>query len=184
MSAWNHCLFEMGLCQWQWMVSVLHVTEIALVWALRTNWLWKEDYTRGKHEEHDYSRRLNESSVGYKGLSSKEQRCIKHEMQFLWKGVPNNLGRFLLLFSCSVMSDSFATPWTVAHQAPLSMTFPRQEYWSGLPLPTPADLSDPGTEPVSPASLLHCSRILHPRATKGSRFRKINYCLPFSQSKS
>ena len=38
-----------------------------------------------------------------------------------------------LLFSCKVMSDSFATPWTVACQAPLSMVFPRQEHWSGLP---------------------------------------------------
>ena len=47
------------------------------------------------------------------------------------------------------MCDS-ATPWTVAHQAPLSMGFPRQEYWSGLPLPSPEDLPDPGTEPASP----------------------------------
>ena len=45
----------------------------------------------------------------------------------------------------------FATPWTVAGQAPLSMGFPRQEYWSGLPFPSPGDLSDPGIEPVSPA---------------------------------
>ena len=37
-----------------------------------------------------------------------------------------------LLFSHQVMSDSFAMPWTVAHQAPLSMVFPRQEYWSGF----------------------------------------------------
>ena len=51
-------------------------------------------------------------------------------------------------FSCSVMSDS-ATPQTVAHQAPLSMGFPRQ-YWSGLPLPSPEDLPDPGIEPASP----------------------------------
>ena len=43
----------------------------------------------------------------------------------------------------------FATPWTLAHQAPLSMEFPRQEYWSGLPLPSPGDLSHPGIEPVS-----------------------------------
>ena len=42
------------------------------------------------------------------------------------------------------------TPWTVAHQAPLSMGFPRQEYWSGLPFPSPRDLPDPGIEPVSP----------------------------------
>ncbi|KAM7226722.1 hypothetical protein CapIbe_022867, partial [Capra ibex] len=45
----------------------------------------------------------------------------------------------------------FVTPWTVAHQAPLSMGFPRQEYWSGLPLPVPGDLPDPGIEPTSPA---------------------------------
>ena len=38
----------------------------------------------------------------------------------------------------------FVTPWTVAQQAPLSMGFPRQEYWSGLPLPSPGDLPDPG----------------------------------------
>ena len=50
------------------------------------------------------------------------------------------------------MSDSFVTPWTVAHQAPLSMGFSRQEYWSGLPFPSPGDLPDPGIEPESPAS--------------------------------
>ena len=45
----------------------------------------------------------------------------------------------------------FATPWTVAHQAPPSMGFSRQEYWSGLPFPSPGDLPDPGIEPGSPA---------------------------------
>ena len=45
----------------------------------------------------------------------------------------------------------FATPWLVAHQAPLSMGFSRQEYWSGLPFPSPGDLPNPGTEPGSPA---------------------------------
>ena len=44
----------------------------------------------------------------------------------------------------------FATPWTVAHQAPPSMEFSRQEYWSGLPFPSPGDLPDPGIEPGSP----------------------------------
>ena len=44
----------------------------------------------------------------------------------------------------------FVTPWTVAHRAPLSMKFSRQEYRSGLPFPSPGDLSDPGTEPRSP----------------------------------
>ena len=45
----------------------------------------------------------------------------------------------------------FATLWTVGHQAPASMGFPRQEYWSGLPFPSPGDLPDPGIEPGSPA---------------------------------
>ena len=47
------------------------------------------------------------------------------------------------------MSASFATPWTVARQAPLSMGFPRQEYWKGLPFPSPGDLPDPGFKPAS-----------------------------------
>ena len=44
----------------------------------------------------------------------------------------------------------FVTPWTVAHQAPPSMGLSRQEYWSGLPLPSPGDLPNPGIEPRSP----------------------------------
>ena len=43
----------------------------------------------------------------------------------------------------------FATPWTIAHQAPPSIRFSRQEYWSGLPFPSPGDLPDPGIEPRS-----------------------------------
>ena len=43
----------------------------------------------------------------------------------------------------------FATPWTVSHQASPSMGFSRQEYWSGLPFPSPGDLPDPGIEPTS-----------------------------------
>ena len=46
----------------------------------------------------------------------------------------------------------FVTPWTLAHQAPLSMEFPRREYWSELPCPPPEDLPDPVIEPTSPAS--------------------------------
>ena len=46
----------------------------------------------------------------------------------------------------------FATLWTIAHQTSVSMRFPRQEYWSGLPFPSPSDLPDPRIEPTSPAS--------------------------------
>ena len=45
----------------------------------------------------------------------------------------------------------FATPWTVTYQVPPSMGFPRQEYWNGLPFPSPEDLFHPGIEPGSPA---------------------------------
>ena len=47
----------------------------------------------------------------------------------------------------------FETPWTVAHQAPLSVKFSSQEYWSGLPFPSPRDLPNPGIEPQPPALL-------------------------------
>ena len=49
------------------------------------------------------------------------------------------------------MSNSFATPWTVARQALLFMDFPRQEYWSGLSFCSPENLPDPGIKPKSPA---------------------------------
>ena len=52
---------------------------------------------------------------------------------------------------CSFVFNS-ASPWTVACQAPLSMGFPQQEYWSRLPFPSPGDLPDPGIKPVSFAS--------------------------------
>ena len=51
---------------------------------------------------------------------------------------------------CMVVSDS-VIPWTVAHQAPLSMEFSRHKYWSGLPFPSSGDLPDLGIEPRSPA---------------------------------
>ena len=55
---------------------------------------------------------------------------------------------------CTMLSRVwlFAAPWTVAHQVPLSMDFPRQEYWSRLPFPTAGELSDLGIEPASLAS--------------------------------
>ena len=54
----------------------------------------------------------------------------------------------MFVLSCSVMSDSLTTPWAVAHQAPLSMGFSRQKYWSGLPCPPPGNLTDPGIKPT------------------------------------
>ena len=56
------------------------------------------------------------------------------------------LNSLLLLFSCSLVSSSFATPWTVAHQAPVSMGCSGQEHWSGFPFPPAGDLPNPGME--------------------------------------
>ena len=53
----------------------------------------------------------------------------------------------------------FVTSWTVAHQAPPSMEFSRQEYWRGLPFPSPGDLPHPGVEPGSPASWVQFSSV-------------------------
>ena len=55
--------------------------------------------------------------------------------------------------SVAELCPTLAAPWTIAHQAPLSMGFSRQEDWSGLPCPSPGDLPDPG--------LLHCRQILY-----------------------
>ena len=51
------------------------------------------------------------------------------------------------------MSDSFATPWTMAHKTPQSMRFLTQEYWSGLPFPPPGDLPNSGIKSTSPSLL-------------------------------
>ena len=68
----------------------------------------------------------------------------------------------------SLFSYVFVTQWTVAHQAPLSMGFPRQEYWSELPFPTPADLPDPRIEHSSLSScLLHWQADSLPLAPPG-----------------
>ena len=64
---------------------------------------------------------------------------------------PKTKATFLLLFSHSVMFDSFAAPWTVALKAPLSMGFPSKVTGVGLPFPSPGDLPNPGFEPMSPA---------------------------------
>ena len=60
------------------------------------------------------------------------------------------LPALLMCVGCLVVSDS-VTPWTIPSQAPLSMEFSRQEYWSGLPFPSPGDLPDSGIETESPA---------------------------------
>ena len=92
-------------------------------------------------------------------------------LPYLWPGVLTAWMQMYLLYitwmylsvSLSVVSSS-ATPRTVAHQAPPSMGFPRQEHWRGLPFPSPDDLPDPGTEPWSP-TLQPDSLLFEPQGT-------------------
>ena len=74
---------------------------------------------------------------------------------------------------CSVVPDS-ETPWTAAHQAPLSMRFSRQGYWSGLPFPSPGDLPNAGIEPRSPT--LQADSLLAELQGKPTREAPILFC--------
>ena len=72
-----------------------------------------------------------------------------------WQSSPGHLWVKPKLCACVlsrfILVRLFATPWAVAHQAPLSMGFSRQEYWSGLPCPPPGDLPNPEIKPTSPS---------------------------------
>ena len=67
--------------------------------------------------------------------------------------IPINTKKRGYMYHCLVAKSHplFVTTWSVAPQAPLFVVFPRQEYWSGLPFPSPGDLPSPGTESMSPA---------------------------------
>ena len=67
-----------------------------------------------------------------------------------------------------------ATPWTIARQVPLSMEFSRQEYWSGLPCPSPGDLPNPGIEPGSPALQADSLPLSHQESPAGRRAYSLN----------
>ena len=79
---------------------------------------------------------------------------ITHFIKFarLTVGILDWFTNILVFSGCSTVKSclTLTIPWTVAHRAPLSMGFPRQEYWSGLPFPSPGDLPNPGTELTSP----------------------------------
>ena len=90
------------------------------------------------------------------GLQPKGSQRVGHD------GATNTLASVKYIWEKTIRMDQFssvqslsrvwlfAIPWTVTHQAPLSMEFSRHEYWSGLPFPSPVDLPDPGNKPVSP----------------------------------
>ena len=71
---------------------------------------------------------------------------LHHGKDALFKWVTHDINKVLVAQLCPTLCD----PKDCSYQAPLSMEFSRQEYWSGLPFPSPGDLSDPGIEPRSP----------------------------------
>ena len=95
-------------------------------------------------------------SVRFPGHPKSGPPLVGDIFQGLW--LPDNwdssFGLHALLDMCVCVCvltrvQLFADPWTIAHQTPLSVGIPRQEYWSGLPFPTPEDLPNPGIEPAS-----------------------------------
>ena len=83
-------------------------------------------------------------------ISLCQQRSVQSKLQFFqWPCMNVRVNEGVKSLSCVRL---FVTPWTVAYQAPLSVGFFRQEYWSRLPFPPPGDLPNPGIEPLSPAS--------------------------------
>ena len=83
------------------------------------------------------------------------------------------LGQVFFFFAAAAAKSlqsclTLATPWTVARQTPLSMGFSRQEYWSGLPFPSPGDLPDPEIEPESPVPPALAGRFFLPLSHLGS----------------
>ena len=100
--------------------------------------------------------------VGEATSASKPHYCLvwKHraQLEVCWCTCPLREGFWspgrTVVFCCHLGTQSCPTlcdPMAVAYQASLSMGFPRQEFWSGLPLPSPGDLPEPGIKPVSPA---------------------------------
>ena len=78
----------------------------------------------------------------------------RHEwfIYHLWISSIEVMSRYIVCAHSLICVQLFATPWTISHQAPLSMGFPRQEYWNGLPFPTRGNLPGPGIEPIYLAS--------------------------------
>ena len=101
----------------------------------------------------DYQRNTNQNYNDVPHHTSQMAIIKKSANNKCWTGCGK---KGTLLYCCvciSVLShlQLSATPWTIARQAPLSIGFSRQEYWSGLPFPPLGDLPDPGTEPASSA---------------------------------
>ena len=94
---------------------------------------------RGSSQPRDWTQVSCIASGLFTAWSAPPNQVVSHDALFCSEAL------LLLLLSCFSCVRLCATPWTVAHQSPLSMGFSRQEYWSGLPFPSPGNLPDPGS---------------------------------------
>ena len=131
------------------------------VWLNSRSWWWTGrpgllQFMESQRVRHDWATELNWTQ--YSAWTSVDGTywlliifCWRRnpEQRWYYRGQANNESKWKCRsFSCVWL---FVTPWTIAHQTPLSVEFSRQEYWSGLPFPSPEDLPHPGIEPRFPA---------------------------------
>ena len=127
----------------------------------------------GSHSNNKISTSNNKNSTHYLLFTMGQGGMSRPSRTLFQLIIPGSLSSTMC--ACSVTSHS-AIPGTVAHQAPLSMGFPRQEYWSGLPFPPPGDLPDPGIKPASPALHVDSSPRSHlGRPVKGYSYFQFRY---------
>ena len=128
-----------SLTRWTW------------VWVNSGSWWWTGRpgilrFMGSQRVGHDWATELTELNIlDVRTLSSYSHDTKNILRQCSWMRTQV----CACMLSCFSLVWLFETPWTVAHQTPLSMGFPRQEYWSGLPFPSPGDLLNPGIEPAS-----------------------------------
>ena len=97
-----------------------------------------------------------------KMLNESRRRIYEHNKMFNKEA--ENIEDCFLGSQIACYVQLFATPWTAALQAPLSIGYSRQEYWDGLPFPSPRDLPDPGIESRSPALQMDSLPLVQPRS--------------------
>ena len=144
------------------MVFVIHWHKSAMdtfgLCGRRQGGMFQEDLTT--LEQVDLEGRIQNSFYDLCALVVRPQCCLaKGALLIVWPQYRGKIldypdghnGIVVAVLVAKLCLTLLWPPWTVAGQAPLSIGFPRQEYWSGLPFPSPGDLPDPGIEPMSPA---------------------------------
>ena len=117
-----------------------------LIWGGGAGLSTSRDIYTGQKEDRDHGISKEEKALQGKKQIAQQNRKVSPCGE---KVTPYQLHVCVFLFSLSLI-QLFVTPWSAAHQAPPSMGFSRQEYWSGWPFPSPGDLPNPGIEPRSP----------------------------------